>query len=93
MSGSGKNLLERFLSLPIFKRAAAVVGVAIAIAALLKMGCGMKAVVGFIEAGGEDEASSMSVVQLGGSFGDRPEESISAHEIEVAKARKSQLYE
>ena len=55
--------------------------------------CGMKAVVGFIDAADNNEDSAIKIVSLGGSFGENPEEVISAKDFESAKKRKRKLYE
>jgi transcriptional regulator with XRE-family HTH domain len=55
--------------------------------------CGMKAVIGFIEAGSPDAASTMSIVPLGGTFGERPEETLAAGDLDAAQQSREKLYE
>lgn len=53
--------------------------------------CGMRAVVGFI--GMENDELDLQVVSLGGSFGEQPEETLSADELDLANARRGKFYE
>lgn len=55
--------------------------------------CGMKAVVGFIDGSNDEDGSTMKIVPLGGTFGDSPEEIISAGDFVNIKTSKNKLYE